>query len=372
MTLPQASAPSGAPTPTGTPGAPTWPRLLGELVAGRDLTAADTAWAMERVMRGEAGDVALAGFLVALRAKGETSAELSGLADAMLAHAVPLEVPGPTVDLVGTGGDQAHTVNISTMAALVLAGAGHRVVKHGNRASSSSSGSADVLEALGVRLDAAPERVARLAAEVGITFCFAQVFHPAMRHAAAARRGLGVPTAFNVLGPLTNPARPGATAIGVADRRLAPLVAGVLAGRGTAALVFRGDDGLDELTTTGPARVWVVAGGEVAEAALDARAQLGMAPATLADLRGADAAHNAGVARRLLDGERGPVRDAVLLNAAAAAVAAGVLATGAAGAREVAAALPEHLAAALGPAERALDSGAAAGVLERWVRASAA
>ena len=233
---------------------PTWPGLLAELLAGRDLDVGRAGWAMDQVMRGEASDVQLAAFLVALRAKGETSAELEGLAAAMLSHAVPLEVPGPTVDLVGTGGDQAHTVNISTMASLVLAGAGHRVVKHGNRASSSSSGSADVLEALGVRLDLPPARVAELATEVGITFCFAQVFHPAMRFAAGARRGLGVPTAFNVLGPLTNPARAGAAAVGVADRRLAPLVAGVLAARGTSALVFRGEDGLDELTTTGPAR----------------------------------------------------------------------------------------------------------------------
>ncbi|WP_432493221.1 anthranilate phosphoribosyltransferase [Kineococcus gypseus] len=386
MTLPQASAPSGAPTAPGRP-APTWPRLLGELLAGRDLSAADTAWAMDRVMAGEAGDVPLAGFLVALRAKGETSAELTGLADAMLEHAVPLRVPGPTVDLVGTGGDQARTVNISTMAALVLAGAGHRVVKHGNRAASSASGSADVLEALGVDLDLPPARVGEVAVEVGITFCFAKVFHPAFRHAAAARTGLGVPTAFNVLGPLTNPARTDATAIGVADRRMAPLVAGVLAARGTDALVLRSEDGLDELTTTSPARVWVVAGGRVEEAVVDPVADLGMAPAVLQDLRGADSRHNAAVARELLAGARGAVRDAVVLNAAAAMVAAGVragapdgapgaAADGAAGApagqpaERLARRLPEHLAEGVRRAEESLDSGRAADVLQRWVAAT--
>ncbi|WP_432562834.1 anthranilate phosphoribosyltransferase [Kineococcus sp. SYSU DK003] len=353
-----------------TAAAPTWPGLLTELMAGRDLAADQAAWAMDQVMRGEAGDVQLAGFLVALRAKGETSAELTGLADAMLAHAVPLQVPGPIVDLVGTGGDRAHTVNISTMASLVLAGAGHRVVKHGNRAASSSSGSADVLEALGVRLDLPPERVGRIALDVGITFCFAQVFHPAMRFAAGARSGLGVPTAFNVLGPLTNPARAGATAIGVADRRIAPLVAGVLAGRGTSALVFRGEDGLDELTTTGPARIWVVSGGQVTETVLDAVADLGLAPSTLQDLRGADAQFNAGVARDLLAGSRGPVRDAVVLNAAAAMVAAGVRAPGL-DAVDPSADLVAHLREGMRLAGESLDSGAAADVLDRWVRASA-
>ncbi|WP_328295649.1 anthranilate phosphoribosyltransferase [Kineococcus sp. NBC_00420] len=354
-----------------TPAAPTWSGLLTELMAGRDLALEQASWAMDQVMRGEANDVQLAGFLVALRAKGETSAELTGLAEAMLSHAVPLEVPGPIVDLVGTGGDRAHTVNISTMASLVLAGAGHRVVKHGNRAASSSSGSADVLEALGVRLDLPPQRVGQLAVEVGITFCFAQVFHPAMRFAAGARSGLGVPTAFNVLGPLTNPARAGACAIGVADRRIAPLVAGVLAGRRTSALVFRGEDGLDELTSTGPARIWVVSGGQVTETVLDAVAELGLAPSTLADLRGADAAYNAGVARSLLAGARGPVRDAVVLNAAAAMVAAGVRAAGST-AVDPAPALVDHLAEGMRRAEAALDSGAAADVLDRWVRASAA
>ncbi|PPK95295.1 anthranilate phosphoribosyltransferase [Kineococcus xinjiangensis] len=364
---------SAQPPAPATPGAGrrTWTDLIARLVAGEDLDAASTSWAMDQVMAGEANEVQLAGFLVALRAKGETVAELEGLAAAMLDHAVPITVPGPAVDLVGTGGDGARTVNISTMAALVLAGAGHRVVKHGNRAASSASGSADVLEALGVRLDLPPARVAEVAVEAGITFCFAQVFHPAMRHAAPTRRALGIPTAFNVLGPLTNPARPQAAAIGVAFAAMAPLVAGVLARRDVSALVFRGDDGLDELTTVSPARVWsATPGGGVREGRLDAVAELGMAPAVLEDLRGDDATHNAAVARRLLDGTRGPVRDAVVLNAAAAMLAAGVRAPGAGG-QEVLDDLPAHLAEGVRRAEESLDSGAAAGVLERWVEASA-
>ena len=354
-------------------GAATWTELIARLVAGEDLDATATGWAMDQVMSGDALDVQLAGFLVALRAKGETVAELEGLASAMLSHAVALSVPGPAVDLVGTGGDRARTVNISTMASLVLAGAGHRVVKHGNRAASSSCGSADLLEELGVRLDLPPARVAEVAVEAGITFCFAQVFHPSMRHAAPTRRALGIPTAFNVLGPLTNPAQPQAAAMGVAFERMAPLVAGVLARRSTSALVFRSDNGLDELTTVCPARVWATGpGGEVGERGLDAVAELGMDPCTLEDLRGDDARHNAGVARALLSGGRGPVRDAVVLNAAAAMVAAGVRAPGAARGAGVLDALPAHLAEGVRRAQESLDSGAAGAVLERWVAVSAA
>lgn len=336
-----------------------WPQLLTDLIGGRDLSVDDTAWAMEQVMTGVATPSQLAGFLVALRAKGETVAELEGLVRSMLAHAVRITVPGESVDIVGTGGDRAHTVNISTMAALVLAGAGRTVVKHGNRAASSACGSADVLEALGVRLDLVPERVAEVAGEAGITFCFAQVFHPSMRHAGSTRKDLGIPTVFNFLGPLTNPAQPRAAAVGVADPRMAPLMAAVLADRGASALVFRGEDGLDELTTTGASRVWVVADGAVADETFDP-ADIGVPRATIEDLRGADAAHNAAVARRLLDGEPGPVRDAVLLNAAAGLVAS----------RSGTGSLTERMAAALKEAAEAVDSGAAAAALERWVAAT--
>lgn len=343
-------------------GAVTWPDVLSTLVAGQDLDARQTAWAMDQIMSGEASPARVAGFLVALRAKGETVAELTALADTMLAHAVRFTVPGRSVDIVGTGGDRAHTVNVSTMAALVVAGTGVRVVKHGNRAASSSSGSADVLEALGIRLDRTPERVAELAHEVGITFCFAGTFHASMRHAAVARRELGVATAFNFLGPLTNPAQPAAAAIGVADRRMAGLMAGVLAARGTEALVFRGDDGLDELAPTGTAHVWQVSGGQVVEAELDPVADLGLAPVTIADLRGQDAAFNAGVARAVLAGEAVASRETVLLNAAAALAADGSLP----GTGPQEGTLVERLAAGLTHAARSVDEGAAAEVLERW------
>lgn len=355
------------------PASPTWPGLIAALLAGEDLSRADTAWAMEQVMTAEASTGQLAGFLIALRAKGETVDEIAGLVATMLQHAVRIEVPGRSVDVVGTGGDRRHTVNISTTAAIVVAATGHRVVKHGNRAASSASGAADVLEALGVRLDLPAQRVAELATEVGITFCFAQVFHPAFRHAATARRELGVPTAFNFLGPLTNPAQTAAAAVGVADARMAPVVAGVFAQRGASALVFRGDDGLDELSTTSTNQVWVVDGGKVVATTLDPQA-LGLPRATLEDLRGGDPRHNAGVIRDLLNGATGPVRDAVLLNAAAALVAA----EAAAGDHVIDAsgavspdALNERLSRALRVVADAVDSGAGAELLERWVKASA-
>jgi anthranilate phosphoribosyltransferase len=338
---------------------PTWSGLLVRLLAGQPLAAQDTAWAMGEIMDGEASPAQLAGFLVALRAKGETAEEVAGFVDAMLARAARVSVPGRAVDTCGTGGDRASTVNISTMAALVVAGAGVAVVKHGNRAASSACGSADLLEELGVAVDLRPEAVAPCVEQAGIAFCFAPVFHPGMRHTAVVRRELGVPTVFNVLGPLSNPAQPAAQAVGVSDPRLAPVVAGVLARRGADALVFRGDDGLDELTTTGPSTVWVVAAGEVREDRCDPAA-LGLAPATLADLRGGDAPVNAAVVRRLLEGRPGPVRDAVLLNAAAA-LAAHDGGTGP---------LAERLAAGLDRAAQALDDGSAASTLDLWVRVS--
>ena len=338
-----------------------WPEVLGALVARRDLTLDQSAWAMGQILAGEATPAQIGGFAVALRAKGETVEEISGLVDAMYAAATPIDVPGRTLDVVGTGGDRTMSVNISTMSAIVAAGAGARVVKHGNRSASSQSGSADVLEALGVRLDLAPDRVAAVAAEAGITFLFAAAFNPAMRHTAVPRRELGVGTTFNFLGPLANPARPQANAIGVADARMAPVLAGVLAARGADAWVFTGDDGLDELTTTTTSSVWVVHDGSVTETSIDP-ADFGVAPATLEDLRGGDAAHNAAVVLRLLAGEPGPVRDAVLLNAGAA------LAVHDAPGAPVADALADGIARAA----EAIDSGAGQATLERWVSASSA
>jgi anthranilate phosphoribosyltransferase len=336
-----------------------WGGLITSLLAGESLSEPDTAWAMGEVMRGDASPAQTAGFVVALRAKGETAQEVSGLVRVMLELATPVRVEGRVVDTCGTGGDRAHTVNISTMAALVVAGAGIPVVKHGGRASSSASGSADVLEALGVVVDLPAAAVAPCLTQVGIAFCFAPVFHPGMRHAAVPRRELGIGTVFNVLGPLTNPTRPAAQSIGVSEARLAPVIAGVLAARGTDALVFRGDDGLDELTTTTTSQVWTVAGGEVSQSSFDPRS-LGIAPATIEELRGGTAELNAEVARRVLAGEAGPVRDAVLLNAAAA-VAAYEAGDGS---------LQERLAAGLATATAALDDGRAGALLNRWVEVS--
>ena len=338
----------------------TWPTIFTALLSGQDLGATESAWAMDQIMSGEASTGQVAGFLIALRAKGETVDEMRGLADTMLAHASRITIKGTTLDIVGTGGDRAHTVNISTMAALVAAASGVRVVKHGNRAASSSSGSADVLEALGVNLTLSPSDVAHVAEQVGITFCFAQQFHPSMRHAAAARRDLGIATAFNFLGPLTNPAQPTYAAVGVADARMAPLMAGVFAGRGKDAVVFRGDDGLDELTTGTTSRVWWVRHGTVREYTLDP-AEVGLERNPVETLRGGDAAHNAQVVRDVFAGASGPVRDAVVLNAGVA----------------LALTLPDRgedqvdfidaLQTGMNRARGAIDDGGATSLLQRWV-----
>ena len=336
-----------------------WPSLLSDLVAGRDLAREDCTWAMREIMSGEASSVQIAGFLMSLRAKGETVDEMRGLADEMLEHATRFEAPSPSIDIVGTGGDRAHTVNISTMAAIVVASAGLTVVKHGNRAASSSSGSADVLESLGVDLSLAPAKVEAVAAVAGITFCFAQLFHPSMRYAAEARRGLGVATAFNFLGPLTNPAQPTYAAVGVADRRMAPLVAGVFAGRRRDAAVFRGDDGLDELTLATTSSVWWVRGGHIALHRLDPQ-RLGLATTPTDALRGGDPAYNAQVVRDLCQGARGPVRDAVVLNAGLALALAA----------DVDTELHADVRAGMDRAEAAIDRGATELLLDRWVDAT--
>jgi anthranilate phosphoribosyltransferase len=340
---------------------PTWPGLLTRLLRGEDLAADDTSWAMRQVMTGEASPTQVAGFLVALRAKGESPQEVAGLAATMVELATTVTLPVACVDIVGTGGDGAQTVNISTMAAIVTAAAGAPVAKHGNRAASSASGTADVLEALGVVIDLPAPAVAHCVQEAGIGFFFAPVFHPGFRHAAVPRRELGIGTVFNFLGPLTNPARPVAAAIGCADSRMAPVLAEVLARRGTRALVFRGDDGLDELTTTTTSAVWVVRDGEVVAERLDPTA-LGLPLSQPEALRGGGPQVNAEVVRRLLAGEPGPVRDAVLLNTAAALAAFD----------ERGARLHDALGAALPRAAAAIDDGRAAATLEQWVRVSRA
>jgi anthranilate phosphoribosyltransferase len=347
----------------------TWPNLFSALLRREELSATDTAWAMSEIVAGDATAAQIAAFAVALRAKGETAAEIAGLVEAMLAAAVRVDLGGvlgadsarAAVDVVGTGGDMAHTVNISTMAAIVAAGAGVRVIKHGNRSASSLCGTSDLLERFGLPLDLGPDEVARCVADAGIGFCFAPRFHPGLRHAAVPRRELGIPTAFNFLGPLTNPAQPRAGAIGCADVRMAAIMAEVFARRGDSVLVLRGEDGLDEFTTTAATKVWAVSGGQVSPLVIDA-VDLGLPRACATDLRGGDVSVNAAVAERVFAGETGPVRDAVLVNAAAALVAYDGM-----GVAVTAEDLIKALTAAIERAGAAIDSGAAAATLARWV-----
>ncbi len=337
-----------------------WPELLSGLVRREDQTSEATAWAMEQILAGSANPAQLTAFVIALRSKGETVEEMTGLADTMIDFATPIEIPGPAVDVVGSGGDRANTVNVSTMAAIVAAGAGVRVVKHGNRAASSACGAADVLEALGVVLDLTPEQQQDVVDRSGIGFLFAPRYHPALRHAAGMRSQLGIATTFNFLGPLANPAQPGAQAVGVADARMAELMAGVFAARGNQGLVFHGADGLDELTTTTTSRVWLFRDGAVVETELDPT-ELGLAPAQLEDLVGGDPAFNANVVHELLAGKPGPVRDIVVLNTAAALTAY---------AKPDPDKLLDQLRTAMAQAETAIDSGAATSKLAQWVEAT--
>jgi len=343
----------------------TWPVVLDQLLARRDLSIAQATWCMDEIVSGAATAAQVGAFLVALRAKGETVDEIVGFRDAVLAHAVPLPVPTDAVDIVGTGGDRHGTVNVSTMASVVVAASGVRVVKHGNRAASSASGSSDVLAALGVDLTLSADRVAAVLDEVGLTFAFAAAFHPGFGAVAPVRREIGVPTVFNFLGPLCNPARPEANAVGVAQLDKVPLFVGVFQQRGATALVFRGDDGLDELTTTGHSHIWEVSGGRVTEHDLDP-AELGVPRARIEDLLGGDGERNAEIARRTLAGERGPVRDIVLLNAAAGLVAHRLSVDPTQRDRPLLARFREQL----GVAADAVDSGAATAKLEQWVAAT--
>jgi anthranilate phosphoribosyltransferase len=344
---------------------PSWSSILTSLLGGEDLSVANAAWAMEQVMTGKATSAQLAGFLVALRAKGETVDEIVGFRDAILDHAIPLPIDPMALDIVGTGGDRFGTVNVSTTAAIVAAAAGVPVIKHGNRAASSSSGSSDVLAALGIDLGLSAQKVAEVFERTGITFAFASAFHPGFANAGPARAELGIPTVFNFLGPLCNPARPEASAVGVAHLDRVPLIVGVFQTRGATALVFRGDDGLDELSTTGHSHVWEVSRGLVTEHDIDPR-DLGIPRATISDLLGGDAAHNADVVRAVLAGQEGPVRDIVLLNAAAGLVSYEL----AADPSRVQDAILDRFRSKMAVAAQAIDSGAAASKLEEWVAAT--
>jgi anthranilate phosphoribosyltransferase len=345
------------------PGAPAEPRppevrfpeVLAALLRGRDLDDATASAVGDAVMRGDATSAQVAGLLMALRMKGETAEEIAGLVRSMRAHALPVRVDGPVVDTCGTGGDRAGTFNVSTVAALVAAGAGARVAKHGNRAASGRCGSADLLEGWGVVIDLPPAGVERCIAEVGIGFCFAPAFHPAMRHVMPARRELGVPTVFNFLGPLTNPAGARHQTIGVSDPAMAPKVAEVLARLGSRhALVFHGSDGLDELTTTGPSTIWEVRDGRVTTSAFDP-ADHGVPRAAVGDLVGGDLEDNLRIADDVLDGRAGAPRDIVVLGAAAALLAADLV---------------DGWDQGLALARRSLDDGAARDVRDRWVAVS--
>jgi anthranilate phosphoribosyltransferase len=334
-----------------------WRTVLGTLSAHGDLTAERARAAMAEVLDGAATPAQIAGFIVALRMKGETVDELSGLLQAMLDAAERVELPpgDPVVDIVGTGGDRAHTINVSTLSAIVVAGSGGRVCKHGNRAASSSTGSADVLEALGVRIDCGPDEVARCVAEAGIGFCFAPRYHSAMRHAGPTRGELGIPTVFNMLGPLANPAGARRLMIGVADGSMAERMIGVLAARGTErAMVVHGDDGLDELTIATTSHVVELRDGVIRSYDVDPTAY-GIERAPAEAVVGGDPATNAGLARRVLDGEPGPHRDIVTLNAAAAMITAGLV---------------DDMPSGIERARAALDEGRAATALERLVAVS--
>ncbi|MGH9190267.1 MAG: anthranilate phosphoribosyltransferase [Acidimicrobiales bacterium] len=335
-----------------------WPSVLGLLSRRSDLTSDHSAAALSALLSGEATSAQIAGFCLALRVKGETVEEIRGLLGAMLDRCEKVPVPAglDPVDTCGTGGDRSSTINASTIAALVVAGAGAAVCKHGNRAASSRCGSADVLEALGVTVDVGPEGVAACLAEAGMAFCYAPRFHPALRHAGQTRRELGVPTVFNILGPLANPAGVKRQALGVSDPGLAEKVMGVLQANGAdRALVFYGHDGLDELSTVTTSTVLELRDGEVRRSEVDP-VSLGLDAADPGALRGGDAATNAGLARRVLDGAPGPHRQFVLLNAAAGVVAAGLV---------------DDLAAGLEVAAESVDSGRASEVLERLVKVSA-
>ena len=349
----------------------TWPLILQKLQKSIDLTRQESGWVLTQIMGEQASESQKGAFLQGLRQKGETVDEIAGLVDIMLANSVKLETGSDALDIVGTGGDMAGTVNVSSMASIVASSAGIPVMKHGSRSASGKTGSSEMYEALGVNLSHSPERVAEIFKKVGLTFFFAPVFHPAMRHVAEARKALGTLTTFNFLGPLANPAQPIATALGVANEAAAPLLAAEMAKRGRTALVFRGNDGLDELTTTDDSQIWQVSGGKVRHFDLNLH-KLGINRAKNTDLVGGDAAENARIARDLfagsIKGQLGAVRDIVTLNAAG-----GILAYELAkDASRADVDIYLRFEDALTRANRAIESGATAQKLEQWLEASRA
>lgn len=348
---------------------PTWPTLLSALLEGRDLSRNDAAWAMQEIMSGDATSAQIGAFMMALRSKGETVQELSGLVDVMLKNALLLETGDDAVDIVGTGGDLVGTVNISSMASVVTSAAGIPVLKHGSRSASGKTGSSEMLEVLGIKLDLAPQQVSEVFRQTGITFFFAPVFHPAMRFVAPIRKELGVPTTFNFLGPLANPAQPRATALGVSNLTLAPLMAQEIADRGRSAIVFRSQDGLDELSTTAANDVWLVTGGAVQHVEFDPES-IGIQRAKVEQLIGGDARHNAEVATKLFEGQEfensQAIKDMVALNAAAGITAYEIVGQNSISSAE----LNAQLATAFKRAQEVINSGAAYAKLTSWSAAT--
>ena len=333
-----------------------WKESVAALESGLNLTSAEAQWFMREILEGRAEGSDLSEFLIALKNKGETSDEVGAFVTEMFNHSAPINITQRSVDTVGTGGDGAHTINISTTAAIIAAAAGARVVKHGNRASSSKSGAADLLEALGVNISLDGAGVEKTVSELGIGFCFAQKFHPAMRNAAAVRKELAVPTVFNILGPLANPAQPQAAAIGVANERMHLVMAQVLGDRGVDGFVFRGDDGLDEITLATTTSVLSIGDGTIESDRIEP-ADFGLSTAPISALVGGDANENARIIRAIFVGERGAPRDAVLLNAAAAIAAyEGDLKSD----------IHERLQTALIRATDAVDTGKASALLNQW------
>ena len=337
-----------------------WKLHLSTLESGLDLLPHDVQWCMREILEGRAETERIKEFLLALKEKGETSDEVGALISQMYEHCAPITIKERAVDTVGTGGDGAHTINISTTSAIIAAAAGAKVIKHGNRAASSKSGSADLLEALGVCITLDGKGVEKTFAELGIGFCFAPVFHPAMRFAGPARKELGVPTVFNILGPLANPARPQAAAIGVANDRMHLVMAQVLGDRGVDGFVFRGDDGLDEITLATTTSVLTIGNGEISSDLLDPL-DFSIPRAPISDLVGGDATENARITTAIFSGQKGAPRDAVVLNAAAAIAAfEGDFDLG----------LHERIAIGVAKATHAIDSGAATSLLARWAELS--
>jgi len=337
-----------------------WDEHLSRLQSGLDLAAPDVQWCMNEILSDNADITLIKSFLIALKSKGETSEEVSALVEQMYQHCGPISIKERAVDTVGTGGDGAHTINISTTAAIVAAAAGVKVIKHGNRAASSKSGSADLLEALGININLDGAGVEETFIKLGIGFCFAPVFHPAMRFAGAARKELGTPTVFNILGPLANPARPHAAAIGVANDRMHLVMAQVLGDRGVDGFVFRGDDGLDEITLATTTSVLTIGNGEISSDLLDPL-DFGISRAPISALVGGDSQENARITMGIFKGEKGAPRDAVVLNAAAAIAAyEGNFALN----------LHDRIKSGLSRAVEAIDSGASQRLVSDWAELS--